>query len=284
MEHYTSLPMDSSKNIALATLTEFVTDLCQSYQPFEGGSTLRKPYPTDDRYLGDNDICFSNEFESISTLRYQIRQLSSIIEIKDFRSLPPIIEELFETATELNIELVVEQEIVENAANILLYNEDLILYEPPKIELLELPRIISVVNDKLMVLLAREPSHLYNLSPRAFEEVIAEIFARQGFEVHLTKQSRDGGKDIIALYNKLGIHTKYIIECKRYTNKPVGIELVQRLAGVRHALSANKAILATTSRFTSPAMEFAKQEVNLWSLDLKDYDDIVNWLKMPPAR
>jgi len=276
--------MDSSKNIALETLTDFVTALCQSYQPFEGGGTLRKPYLTDNRYLGDNDILYNNEFEGISTLRYQIRRLSSAIEIKDFRSLPTIIEELFETATELNMELVVEQEIVENAANILLYNEDMILYQSPKIELLELPKIISVVNDKLISLLAREPSHLYKLSPRAFEEVIAEIFARQGFEVHLTKQTRDGGKDIIALYNKLGIHTKYIIECKRYTNKPVGIELVQRLAGVRHALSANKAILATTSRFTSPAMEFAKQEVNLWSLDLKDYDDIVSWLQMPPAR
>lgn len=276
--------MDSTKSAALETLSEFVALLCKKYQPFEGGVSLSTPnYLPDNRYFADNDIINSSGYEGISALRYWIRQLANAVEVEDFRSIPSIADELFETALDFNQGLHSEQEKIDSAISILLHEEEAVLYEPTKIELLELPRIISIVNDKLISLLAREPGYLYRLSPRAFEEVVAEIFARQGFEVHLTKQTRDGGKDIIALYNKLGISTKYIIECKRYTNKPIGIELVQRLAGVRHALSANKAILATTSRFTSPAMEWAKQEANLWSLDLKDYEDIVNWLRLPSS-
>lgn len=272
--------MNASREIARETIVEAVTYLCNRYQPFEGGGTLRTPWHLpDNRFLGDNDIIYGEDFESLSSLRYQIRKFSDAVESEDHQALPAIVEDLFETATEFNIDLSLDQEAIEDAANILLCDEDAVLYQPPKVELIELPQIITTFNDELIALLARKPSYLYELSPRDFEELIAEIFARQGFEVHLTKQTRDGGKDIIALYNKLGIQTKYIIECKRYTNKPVGIELVQRLAGVRHALSANKAILATTSRFTSPALEWARQEVNLWSLDLKDYDDIVRWLR-----
>lgn len=273
--------MDSNKKIALETIGEVVTALCNKYQPFEGGSMLRTPlFLPDNRYLGDNDILYNEEFESISTLRYQIRQLSNAVERENFQALPSIIETLFDTATEFNVDLELDQEVIENAANVLLCSQDTVLYQASTIELIELPKIITAFNDELISLLARKPSYLHTLSARDFEKLIAEIFARQGFEVHLTKQTRDGGKDIIALYKKLGIQTKYIIECKRYTDKPVGIELVQRLAGVRHALSANKAILATTSRFTSPAIEWAKQEVNLWSLDLKDYEDIVSWLQL----
>lgn len=254
--------MNTNKEIAHETIVEAINALCNRYQPFEGGGTLRTPwYLPDNRYLGDNDILYNEEFESLSTLRYHIRQLSDAVEMEDFQALPSIIEDLFDTATEFNVDLRLDQESIENAVNVLLCNEDTVLYQVPTIELIELPKIITAFNNELISLLARKPSYLHALSPRAFEELIAEIFSRQGFEVHLTKQTRDGGKDIIALYNTLGIQTKYIIECKRYREKPVGIELVQRLAGVRHALSANKAILATTSRFTSPAIEWAKQEV-----------------------
>jgi restriction endonuclease Mrr len=75
----------------------------------------------------------------------------------------------------------------------------------------------------------------------------------------------------------MNISTKYLIECKRYApNKSVGIEFVQRLFGVKMAERANKAILATTSCFTKPAIEFANN--NIWDLELKDYSDIVSWL------
>lgn len=39
---------------------------------------------------------------------------------------------------------------------------------------------------------------LYNLEPRQFEELIADLLDRDGWKVILTPQSRDGGVDVIA--------------------------------------------------------------------------------------
>lgn len=141
-----------------------------------------------------------------------------------------------------------------------------------------IPKLVIEVHSDLIKRIAQNPDLIFQISPRRFEEIIAEIFYKKGFHVELTKATRDGGRDIIALYEYMNIRTKYLIECKRYakTNK-VSIGFVQRLLGVKIAERANKAILATTSTFTRDARFFASN--NLWDLDLKDYDDIVAWIK-----
>ncbi|MHB8095351.1 MAG: restriction endonuclease [Candidatus Aminicenantales bacterium] len=108
--------------------------------------------------------------------------------------------------------------------------------------------------------------------------MIAEIFEKQGFLVELTSKTRDGGCDIIALYNKLDTLLKIIIECKRFGKKnKVGIEYVQRIFGVKIAENANKALLVTTSTFTDPARQFEKE--HYWDLELKDYLTVTKWIK-----
>lgn len=65
---------------------------------------------------------------------------------------------------------------------------------------------------ELITALKSSPYLLRELSPREFEEVVAEIFRSNGFHVDLTKRTRDGGKDIIAIHtDKLGIQTKYFV-------------------------------------------------------------------------
>lgn len=129
------------------------------------------------------------------------------------------------------------------------------------------------------------PAILYDIDPRKFEELIAHIFSLQGFRVQLTKQTRDGGRDIIAIRSDLGIPLKYIIECKRYAlNNPVGVELVRALYGVQTQEGANKAVLATTSRFTLDARSFATTtNTTRWSMDLKDFKDIRQWVNAVAA-
>ncbi len=84
------------------------------------------------------------------------------------------------------------------------------------------------------------------------------FFSKYGFEVELTKRSRDGGRDIIAIQSILGIKSKFIIEFRCYSKEnPVSVELVRSLHGVQMAEGANKSILATTSRFTPDAIKFA---------------------------
>lgn len=52
---------------------------------------------------------------------------------------------------------------------------------------------------KVIFEIYRDNSLLYKITPFKFEKVIAELLKFQGFTVELTKQTRDGGYDIIAL-------------------------------------------------------------------------------------
>lgn len=158
------------------------------------------------------------------------------------------------------------------------FEEDAQLYLPKENEIItDLSRSVSA----LILAAAKRPEVLHEITPREFEELIAEILSKNGFMVELTQRTRDGGKDIVAFSSILGIRSKYIIECKRYApNRPVGVSLVRNLYGVQLQEGANKSILATTSRFTADAIDFAsKRDVSQWAMDLKDYKDIISWIK-----
>jgi hypothetical protein len=122
------------------------------------------------------------------------------------------------------------------------------------------------------------PEDLYRLNSREFEFFIADLFEGFGFEVELTCQSRDGGRDIVAIRHAV-VNEKFLIECKRYSpNKKVGIGIVQRLHGVTAAEPATKGILATTSWFTAPASQHLSD--HRWLLEGRDFDGLVNWLEL----
>lgn len=196
---------------------------------------------------------------------------------KDVDGVRVSFERLAALCDEYSVDIWSYYEDIEGCLDELEVSESEIIYLP-KQTLIELPKLILEVHYSLIRQIANNPDLLFHISPRKFEEVIAELFFKKGFHVELTKATRDGGKDIIAVYEHMDIKTKYIIECKRYasTNK-VSLELVQRLLGVKFSERANKAILATTSTFTRDARTFARN--HFWDLDLKDYDDIVSWIK-----
>lgn len=146
---------------------------------------------------------------------------------------------------------------------------------PPPIHV---PQMIVSVEDALIEAIKREPQSIFAIPPRSFEKLVSDIFRSKGFETELTKATRDGGRDIIAVHEVLGIRAKYIIECKRYApHRKVTLQLVQRLYGVKVAEGANKAILATTSSFTRDARQFAAHHV--WDVELKSFEDILAWVR-----
>jgi len=138
-------------------------------------------------------------------------------------------------------------------------------------------QIRDEIDAKLIEYFCRHPDQLYSLTPRQFEEVIAEMLFGFGFLVEVTQRTRDGGRDIIAVYNEpIGI--KLLVECKRYAkNKTVGIAPVQRLHGVSRAEGATKGILVTTApRFTQPAERFLKEQE--WLLEGRAFGGLLDWL------
>lgn len=55
---------------------------------------------------------------------------------------------------------------------------------------------VQAIADELIRWLARRPELLYQLRPRQLEELMAELYEREGFEVELTPETRDGGVDL----------------------------------------------------------------------------------------
>lgn len=136
---------------------------------------------------------------------------------------------------------------------------------------------IVSVSDEFLKKVHDDPKLLYELSPRSFEDLVAELLNRLGYHITLTPASKDGGKDIYAArQDHLGTFL-YIVECKRYApDRPVGVALVRQLNGVVQAEQATAGILATTSFFTRGANEFQKQIA--FQISLKDYYGIQKWL------
>jgi restriction endonuclease Mrr len=116
------------------------------------------------------------------------------------------------------------------------------------------------------------------LTPRQFEEFVAEPWQRFGYDVELTKRTRDGGHDVVAV-GRLVASTRFLIECKRFdpSNK-VGVSIVRQLHGVKTHERATKGILATTSYLTADAEEFIDD--HYWELEARDHQGIIDWVKL----
>lgn len=239
-------------------------------------------YQPEEVYEGDYDDVYDVYFHMhkpalINDLRRYSSAIINALENKDAVSLRADFDLVVSTCDELGVYLEEEFEEVESHLDLLSVSEGKLIYLPQH-DAIYTPQLILAVHSELIKLIANKPDLVFEISPRQFEEIIAELFFKKGFEVELTKQTRDGGRDIVAIRKEMDVKTKYLIECKRYAMKrKVSIGVVQRLLGVKVAESANKAILATTSGFTKDARKFAHS--HLWDLDLKDHNDIMSWIK-----
>jgi restriction system protein len=129
---------------------------------------------------------------------------------------------------------------------------------------------VKLVSEELIRVVAVRPELLFELKPREFEEFAATLFQKQGFEVTLTQQSRDGRKDLyLAQSNRLGSF-RYAVECKRYApDNPVRVGVVRSLYGVVSRENLTAGIVLTTSHFTKDAIEEARE--TRYRMSLQDF-------------
>lgn len=138
------------------------------------------------------------------------------------------------------------------------------------------PKLISST-DYLVEKLRKQPQHVYELSPRQFEELLAELLTDMGWDVELTKETRDGGKDILAYLNTELGKMLCLVEAKRYRyDRKIGVGLVRSLYGSLCDHNASSAMMVTTSTFTADAKEFQKKYE--YQLSLRDFGDFNQWL------
>lgn len=86
-----------------------------------------------------------------------------------------------------------------------------------------------------------------------FEEFVAQLFEKMGYETKVTKESGDQGVDVIA---KTPFET-LAIQAKNLSSK-VSNSAVQEIVAARNPSGADKAIVVTTSSFTRSARKLAK--------------------------
>ena len=127
--------------------------------------------------------------------------------------------------------------------------------------------------EKAETLLDYHRNQIINMSPREFEFFVSEIFEKLGFDIKITKATRDGGRDIIATKADPIPYT-LIVECKHWgENHKVDVSVIRSVYGVQMATQANQSVIVTSSKFTRDARQFAKEQKNLMAL--WDIDDLL---------
>jgi restriction system protein len=162
------------------------------------------------------------------------------------------------------------------------YKNELIgqIASKPEILTLDTPEIIrdvKVINKSILQKIDRNPNEIYHLNSRQFEELVAELFEERGYNVKLTQQTRDGGKDLIII-NK-GMLGDFLIygECKKWApNRPVGVNVVSDLAGRMLANSATAGLVVTSSYFSPDAQIFTQKIKHRMSL--VDFVELSKWI------
>jgi restriction system protein len=138
---------------------------------------------------------------------------------------------------------------------------------------------LNAVYAEISEQIARGKVHLYELSPRKFEEFIAALFENHGYKVELTQTTRDGGYDVIAIgRNPLGLDLRIIVECKRNRpDRPVELSVARALWGVLTdpANQFDRGIIATTSRVSRDTKRLI--ESSLWRLGILEHEQIMNF-------
>jgi restriction system protein len=104
----------------------------------------------------------------------------------------------------------------------------------------------------IIKMIREDPSRMYQIDPRKWEEIIAATYDESGQfdEVTLTPRSGDRGQDVIAVKKGFG-SVRLIESVKRYTPGHVvtAAEVDGLIAGLTKDLKASKGIVSTTWEF-----------------------------------
>ena len=165
---------------------------------------------------------------------------------------------------------------MEISEKISIVNDPIFISKLKNVTPAEYQRTLQLINE-----ISQCFDNIRNIGRRDFELIVAELVRRKGFKVEVTKKTRDGGKDIIAIKNISGIPIKIIVECKHpdYGN-PVGVDIGRSLYGVHNSKNGpNKSLLVTSSYLTKDARNFVANEVNsAWEIGLYDFEDLRRWI------
>jgi restriction system protein len=100
-------------------------------------------------------------------------------------------------------------------------------------------------------------------TPRFFERLVLDLLLKMGYGGsrkdlgEVIGKSGDGGVDVVIKEDKLGLDAVYI-QAKRWDTGSVGSKEIQAFVGALHGRKARKGVFITTSGFSKPAHDYAR--------------------------
>jgi HJR/Mrr/RecB family endonuclease len=99
---------------------------------------------------------------------------------------------------------------------------------------------------------------LENTSPSQFEDLVAEVYEKQGYKVTVTGGSHDEGIDIVAEKTLGNAREKVVIQCKHQKENAGRPQLQQLWGAIANDPSITRGDFVTSSGFSAEARDFAK--------------------------
>lgn len=108
-----------------------------------------------------------------------------------------------------------------------------------------------------------------SLGWRQFEELLGEVYRRQGYTVaENSGAGADGGVDLVLKKDGRTV----LVQCKQWRTAKVGVRVVREMFGIMTAQKAEMSIIVTSGSFTSEAKDFAAGK----AIDLVAEKDLIN--------
>ncbi|SEN21686.1 restriction endonuclease [Nonomuraea pusilla] len=118
-------------------------------------------------------------------------------------------------------------------------------------------QVVRGAMHQLISILAADPAQIFEVEHRDFERIAAIVAEDLGFDVRLTRGSKDGGKDLILkCRDELGQIRSIYVEIKHWSSgKKVGPQELRKLLTVIARDQVDGGLLISTSGFTNPAQK-----------------------------
>lgn len=135
---------------------------------------------------------------------------------------------------------------------------------------------MSIIEAKYIQNASDKSKHIFSLTSRDFEILIAALYKKMGYKVTLTKATRDGGKDIIAEINEYERQEKVFVECKLYKTTDLKKETVRALGYVMQDEKATRATIFTTG-YATKEMKEMDSRIQIFNLEEMIFLLNANW-------
>jgi hypothetical protein len=120
--------------------------------------------------------------------------------------------------------------------------------------------LIIRADDTLIRFLDQHPEKVFSLTPRQFEELVAELLSKFGYSVKVGPRGADGGVDVFAEREGDFGHELVLAQCKKYgSEKKITCPQIKKFKVEVYDRNASRGLLVTTSYFTKPALDYIEQ-------------------------